>query len=54
MEDLSVVTDDSSFKDKPDPALPDDPRPEWEREDRQLENRKPDLEEIEDDPSGFE
>ena len=32
------------------PAL-DDPRPEWVEEDNELENRKPDLGEIEEDTS---
>lgn len=32
----------------------DDLRPEWEEEDRQEQGRKPDLEDIEEDPSGFE
>lgn len=36
------------------PDLPDDPRPEWQEEDDELDGAKPDLEEIEDDPSGFE
>jgi len=33
---------------------PDDPRPGWEREDNEIDGSKPDLEEIEEDPSGFE
>ena len=33
---------------------PDDPRPDWEAEDREMDGSKPDLEEIEEDPSGFE
>lgn len=40
-------------EDRPD-RDPDDPRPEWQSEDDQLDGAKPDLEEIEDDPSGFE
>jgi hypothetical protein len=32
------------------PAL-DDPRPEWSEEDREIEDRKPDLGEIEEDTS---
>ncbi len=32
----------------------DDLRPEWEEDDRQEQGRTPDLEEIEEDPSGFE
>jgi hypothetical protein len=38
----------------PDLQLPDDPRPEWQEEDDEIDGSKPDLEEIEDDPSGFE
>jgi hypothetical protein len=30
---------------------PDDPRPEWAEEDREIEDRKPDLGEIEEDTS---
>jgi hypothetical protein len=32
-------------------APPEDPRPEWEKEDNEIENRKPDLGEIEEDTS---
>jgi len=31
----------------------DDPRPEWEKEDQEIEGRKPNLEEIEEDPSSL-
>jgi hypothetical protein len=34
-----------------DALLPDDPRPEWAEEDREIEDRKPDLGEIEGDLS---
>jgi len=34
-----------------DPKLPNDPRPEWAEEDREIEDRKPDLGEIEEDSS---
>jgi hypothetical protein len=39
---------------KPDIEVPDDPRPEWQEEDDKIDGAKPDLEEIEGDPSGFE
>jgi len=35
----------------PDSAPPDDLREEWQEEDREIEGRKPTLEEIEEDPS---
>ena len=38
----------------PDRELPDDPRPKWQEEDDEIDGAKPDLEELEDDPSGFE
>ena len=34
-----------------DSSAPDDPRPEWAEEDREIEDRKPDLGEIEGDTS---
>jgi hypothetical protein len=34
-----------------DSKLPADPRPEWAKEDREIEDRKPDLGEIEEDTS---
>jgi hypothetical protein len=33
--------------------FPDDPRPEWAEEDREIEDRKPDLEETEEDTSSL-
>jgi len=36
------------------PKFPDDPRPEWAKEDREIEDRKPDLGEIEEDTSEIE
>jgi hypothetical protein len=38
-------------EDDPSGLSPDDPRPEWSEEDNQIENRKPDLGEIEEDTS---
>ena len=32
-------------------TLPNDPRPEWSKEDQEIEDRKPDLGEIEEDTS---
>ena len=39
------------YKDTEDSLDPDDPRPEWAEEDREIEDRKPDLGEIEGDTS---
>ena len=39
------------YKKKDPDLLPDDPRPEWEEENRIIEDRKPDLSEIEEDSS---
>jgi len=36
---------------KDDSPAPDDPRPEWVRENNEMEDRKPDLGEIEEDTS---
>ncbi len=46
--------DKTSEKEKQAEESKDDPRPEWAAEDREIEGRKPDLEEIEEDPSGTE
>ncbi len=46
---------DKKFGDDEVPPMPsDDLRPEWEKEDREIEDRKPNLSEIEDDSSDFE
>jgi hypothetical protein len=36
-------------KEKEDSLVPDDPRPDWVKEDNEIEDRKPDLGEIEED-----
>ena len=36
-------------KEKEDSLAPDDPRPDWAKEDDELEGKKPDLGEIEED-----
>jgi hypothetical protein len=46
--------DKATKKQKDAAMVPDDPRPEWLKEDNQLEGRKPDLAEIEGDTSEFE
>jgi hypothetical protein len=38
-------------KEKEDSLAPDDPRPDWAKEDDELEGSKPDLGEIEEDTS---
>ena len=38
-------------KEKEDSRVPDDPRPDWVKEDNEMEDRKPDLGEIEEDTS---
>jgi hypothetical protein len=38
-------------KEKEDSLVPDDPRPDWEKEDEEMEDRKPNLAEIEEDTS---
>jgi hypothetical protein len=38
-------------KEKEDSLAPDDPRPDWAKEDDELEGKKPDLGEIEEDAS---
>jgi hypothetical protein len=38
-------------KEKADSLVPDDPRPDWAAEDNEIEDRKPDLSEIEGDTS---
>ena len=42
---------DKASSEEDDPKLPNDPRPEWAKEDREIEDRKPDLGEIEEDSS---
>jgi len=42
---------DKASNEEDDLALPNDPRPEWAKEDREIEDRKPDLGEIEEDTS---
>jgi hypothetical protein len=44
-------TQDKEFDDEDDSELPNDPRPEWSKEDQEIEDRKPDLGEIEEDTS---
>jgi hypothetical protein len=46
--------DKASREEKESSEATDDLRPEWESEDRSEEGRKPDLEELDEDPSGFE
>jgi hypothetical protein len=46
--------DKTPTKEKESAESKDDLRPEWEEDDRQEQGRTPDLEEIEEDPSGFE
>jgi hypothetical protein len=46
--------DKATEKEKESAESKDDLRPEWAEEDRENEGRKPDLEEIEEDPSGVE
>jgi hypothetical protein len=41
-------------KEKEDSLVPDDPRPDWVKEDNEMEDRKPDLAEIEEDTSELE
>jgi hypothetical protein len=43
--------DKASEKEKESAESQDDLRPEWEEEDREIEGRKPDLEETEEDAS---
>ena len=42
---------DKVSNEEDDPKLPNDPRPEWSKEDQEIEDRKPDLGEIEEDTS---
>ncbi|MGA3206162.1 MAG: hypothetical protein ABSF12_27020 [Bryobacteraceae bacterium] len=46
--------DKATRKQKDAAMVPDDPRPDWAKEDDELEGRKPDLAEIEDDSSDLE
>ena len=41
-------------KEKEDSLVPDDPRPDWAKEDNVIEDRKPELGEIEEDTSELE
>ena len=41
-------------KEKEDSLVPDDPRPDWVREDDEIEGKMPDLAEIEEDTSELE
>jgi hypothetical protein len=43
--------DKATKKEKDAAMVPDDPRPEWVKEDNEFEGRKPDLGEIEEDTS---
>jgi hypothetical protein len=44
----------STRKEKEDSLVPDDPRPDWMKEDNDMEDRKPELGEIEEDTSELE
>jgi hypothetical protein len=46
-----IPTDKATRKEKDAAMVPDDPRPEWAEEDNVIEDRKPDLGEIEEDTS---
>ena len=46
-----IPVDKATKKEKDATMVPDDPRPEWVKEDNQIEDRKPDLGEIEEDTS---
>jgi hypothetical protein len=41
-------------KEKEDSLVSDDPRPDWAKEDNEIEDRKPDLSQIEGDTSELE
>ena len=43
--------DKATRKEKDEALVPDDPRPDWIREDDELDGSKPDLAEIEEDSS---
>jgi hypothetical protein len=53
MESSMKPIDKASRKEKEYAEADDDPRPEWEREDQEMEGRKPNLEEIEEDPASL-
>lgn len=44
----------STRKEKEDSLVPDDPRPDWVKEDDEIEGRMPELGEIEEDTSELE
>ncbi|HEV1285050.1 MAG TPA: hypothetical protein VNU44_07060 [Bryobacteraceae bacterium] len=46
-----IPADKATRKEKDAAMVPDDPRPEWAEEDNVIEDRKPDLGEIEEDTS---
>ena len=51
LRELGMSTRDKRSEEVDDPKPPNDPRPEWSREDQEIEDRKPDLGEIEEDTS---
>jgi hypothetical protein len=51
VEGFVIPTDKATRKEKDAAMVPDDPRPEWAEEDNVIEDRKPDLGEIEEDTS---
>jgi len=46
-----MSTKDKRSEEVDNPKPPNDPRPEWSKEDQEIEDRKPDLGEIEEDTS---
>jgi len=44
-----IPIDKATWKEKDATMVPDDPRPEWVTEDNEIDGRKPDLGEIEED-----
>jgi hypothetical protein len=53
-ESTPKPVDKTSEKEKHSVEVEEDLRNDWAEQDRDLQNRKPDLEEIEEDPSGVE
>jgi hypothetical protein len=51
---IMIPIDKATQKEKDGAMAPDDPRPDWVKEDNEIEGRKPDLAEIEDDTSELE
>jgi len=51
MGELDMSTKDKRSEEVDNPKPPNDPRPEWSKEDQEIEDRKPDLGEIEEDTS---